>query len=39
MKFDAVKTYGKVFEDDGKIVSIWSEVEEVLLEYKDYFCN
>ena len=39
MKIDGVKTYGKVFEDDGKSVSIWSEVEEVLLEYKSYFCS
>ena len=39
MKIDGAKTYGKVFEDDGKVVSIWSEVEETLLEYKDYFCE
>lgn len=39
MKIDGAKTYGKVFEDDGKIVSIWSEVEEVLMEYKKYFCE
>ena len=39
MKFDAVKTYGKVFEDDGKVVRIWSEVEETLMKYKNHFCD
>ena len=39
MKIDGAKTYGKVFEDDGKVVSIWTEVEEVLLEYKEHFCS
>ena len=37
MKLDGVKTYGKVFEDDGKEVRIWSEMEEVLAEYKSQF--
>ena len=39
MKIDGAKTYGKVFEDDGKVASIWSEVEETLMEYKSYFCD
>ena len=39
MKIDGTKTYGKVFEDDGKVVSVWSEVEETLMEYKSYFCE
>ena len=39
MKIDGAKTYGKVFEDDGKVVSIWSEVRETLLEYKSQFCE
>ena len=39
MKIDGAKTYGKVFEDDGKVVDIWSEIEETLLEYKSYFCE
>ena len=37
MKLDGVKTYGKVFEDDGKEVRIWSEIEGVLAEYKSQF--
>ena len=39
MKIDGAKTYGKVFEDDGKVVSIWSEMEETLMAYKSYFCE
>ncbi len=39
MKIDGAKTYGKVFEDDGKVVKIWSEVEEVLMKYRVYFCD
>lgn len=39
MKIDGVKTYGKIFEDDGQIVMIWNEVEKVLTEYKSYFCD
>lgn len=39
MKIDGVKTYGKVFEDDGKTVHIWSEVEEILRKYKNDFMN
>lgn len=37
MKLDGPKTYGKVFEDDGEKVWIWSEVEDVLRKYKDAF--
>ncbi len=37
MKIDGVKTYGKVFEDDGKVVKIWNEMEEVLMEYRMQF--
>ena len=39
MKLDGAKTYGKVFEDDGTVVRIWSEVEGILKEYKSYFCE
>ena len=39
MKIDGAKTYGKVFEDDGTTVRIWSEVEEIMMEYKSYFCD
>ena len=37
MKIDGPKSYGKVFEDDGERVWIWSEVETVLLQYKIAF--
>ena len=37
MKIDGVKTYGKVFEDDGKVVKIWNEIEVVLMEYRMQF--
>lgn len=39
MKLDGHKSHGKVFEDDGKNVWIWSEVEETLMKYKSSFCN
>lgn len=39
MKIDGAKTYGKVFEDDGNEIKIWSEVEAVLMEYKSDFCE
>lgn len=39
MKLDGAKSHGKVFEDDGENVWIWSEVEEKLLKYKSSFCN
>lgn len=39
MKLDGAKSHGKVFEDDGDSVWIWSEVEEVLMKYKTNFCN
>ena len=39
MKIDGAKTYGKVFEDDGTTVRIWSEVEGILTEYRNYFCE
>lgn len=39
MKLDGPKTYGKVFEDDGERVWIWSEVEEVLRKYQDAFLD
>ena len=39
MKIDGVKTYGKVFEDDGNEIKIWSEIEAVLMEYKSDFCE
>ncbi|MCB7304069.1 hypothetical protein NE683_05665 [Bariatricus massiliensis] len=37
MKLDGPKSHGKVFEDDGDEVWIWSEVEEMLMKYKDSF--
>lgn len=37
MKIDGPKSHGKVFEDDGERVWIWSEVETVLLQYKNSF--
>jgi len=39
MKIDGAKTYGKVFEDDGNEIRIWSEIEAVLMEYKSDFCE
>ena len=37
MKYDAPRSHGKVFEDDGERVWIWNEVEAVLLQYKESF--
>lgn len=37
LKIDGPKSYGKVFEDDGKYVWIWQEVEEVLRRHKENF--
>lgn len=37
MKLDGLKSHGKVFEDDGENVWIWSEVEETLTKYKTSF--
>ncbi len=37
MKIDGAKSHGKVFEDDGENVWLWSEVEEILLKYKSSF--
>lgn len=39
MKIDGPKSHGKVFEDDGENVWIWSEVEEALMKYKNSFCS
>jgi hypothetical protein len=39
MKLDGPKSHGKVFEDDGENVWIWSEVESVLMKYKSSFYN
>lgn len=39
MKIDGEKSHGKVFEDDGNNVWIWSEIEPTLMKYKDYFYN
>lgn len=39
MKLDVSKSHGKVFEDDGENVWIWSEVEETLMKYKNSFCE
>lgn len=37
MKYDGSRSHGKVFVDDGRIVTIWKEVEPVLMKYKDDF--
>lgn len=37
MKIDAPKSYGKVFEVVDETVVIWSEIEDVLSNYKKYF--
>lgn len=37
MKTDSAHSHGKVFEDDGHNVWIWSVVEQTLLKYKDEF--
>lgn len=37
MKIDGPKSHGKVFEDDGKHVYIWSGVKSVIEKYKEYF--
>ncbi|NLI65066.1 MAG: hypothetical protein GX367_10070 [Bacteroidales bacterium] len=34
MKIDGAKSHGKVFEDDGENVWIWSEVKDTLEKYK-----
>jgi len=39
MKLDAPKSHGKVFEDDGETVTIWSEVRDTLMQYKEFFCK
>ena len=38
MKLDGQQTHGKVFEDDGTIVTIWPVVRDVLMQYKSSFC-
>jgi hypothetical protein len=37
MKLDGPKSHGKVFEDDGETVTIWPEVEDILMRYKSSF--
>ena len=37
MKLDGSKSHGKVFEDDGKYVWLWDEIEETLMKYKKSF--
>lgn len=39
MKLDAPKSHGKVFENDGETVIIWSEVKDTIMQYKEYFCD
>jgi len=39
MKIDSSKSHGKVFEDNGDKVWIWSEVENTLMKYKSNFYN
>ena len=38
MKSDGPKSHGKVFED-GETVTIWHEVEDIIMEYKSSFCD
>ncbi len=37
MKIDGAKSHGKVFEDDGENVWLWSEIEDTLLKHKSSF--
>lgn len=37
MKLDAPKSHGKVFEDDGETVWIWSAVKDTLMKHRTYF--
>lgn len=39
MKLDGSKSHGKVFDDDGETVTIWCEVENILMKYKSSFCD
>ena len=39
MKIDSSKSHGKVFEDNGDKVWIWSEIENTLMKYKSSFYN
>ena len=39
MKIDGAKSHGKIFEDNGDKVWIWSEVETTLMKYKSSFYN
>ncbi|MDD2445398.1 MAG: hypothetical protein PHX09_01125 [Clostridia bacterium] len=39
MKIDSSKSHGKIFEDNGDKVWIWSEVENTLMKYKSSFYN
>lgn len=39
MKIDGAKSHGKVFEDVGEYVRVWSSVENVLMQYKEKFCR
>lgn len=39
MKIDGSKSHGKVFEDNGEKVWIWSEIENTLMKYKSRFYN
>ena len=37
MKIDGPKSHGKVFEDNGNEVWIWSEIKDMLMKYKSSF--
>lgn len=39
LKIDGPKSHGRVFEDDGENVWIWSEIEDTLMKYKSSFYN
>ena len=34
MKLGGPKIHGKLFEDDGEVVTIWPQLEDILMKYK-----
>ncbi|MBQ8617257.1 MAG: hypothetical protein IJ418_07045 [Clostridia bacterium] len=37
MKIDGPKSHGRVFEDDGHMVTIWPDVQATLMKYRSFF--
>ena len=37
MKIDGPKSHGRVFEDDGHMVTIWPDVQTTLMKYRSFF--